>query len=266
MKRFIKPVRAAFMASILASVATPAFAQADLAGAISVGEAATRKAEQTQERINQLDDERSDMVREFRTLLQQKDAAALYKRQQERVVASQENELKSLEEQLGRVEEIKAQMVPMMEDMIAAAKMFYAADLPFKDMTEDGKLDVRADRYAKLDDVMGRGDVSPAERYRLIIQAFQSEMEYGRTIDAYTDDITLADGSVKTVDIFRYGRVAMVYITKDRNQLGRWDRETQQWVDLPSSYKSEVLKGIRIADKVATPAIMMAPVVKLSAQ
>ena len=266
MKRFIKPVKAAFLASVMTSVAAPAFAQADLAGAIRVGEQATRKAEQTQERINQLDDERSDMVREFRTLLQQKDAAALYKRQQERVVASQENELASLQEQLGRVEEIKAQMVPMMLDMIAAIKTFYAADLPFKDPTEDGKIDVRADRYTKLDEVMDRGDVSPAERYRLIIQAFQSEMEYGRTIATYQDDITLADGSVKTVDVFRYGRVALVYVTKDRKQLGRWDRETRQWVDLPSSYKSEILKGIRIADKVATPSIMMAPVVKLSAQ
>ncbi len=265
MKRFIKPVRAAFMASILASVATPAFAQANLTDAISVGEKATRTAEQTQERINQLDDERSDMVREFRTLLQQKDAAALYKRQQERVVASQENELVSLAEQLGRVEEIKAQMVPMMQDMISALKTFRAADLPFKDKTDSG-FDVRADRYEKLDEVMNRGDVSPAERYRLIIQAFQSEMEYGRTIATYTDEVTLNDGSVKTVDVFRYGRVALVYITKDRNQLGRWDRETKQWVDLPASYKTEVLKGIRIADKVATPAIMMAPVVKLSAQ
>ncbi|MFC7290938.1 DUF3450 domain-containing protein [Hirschia litorea] len=265
MKRFIKPVRAAFMASILASVATPAFAQANLTDAISVGEKATRTAEQTQERINQLDDERSDMVREFRTLLQQKDAAALYKRQQERVVASQENELVSLAEQLGRVEEIKAQMVPMMQDMISALKTFRAADLPFKDKTDSG-FDVRADRYEKLDEVMARGDVSPAERYRLIIQAFQSEMEYGRTIATYTDEVTLNDGSVKTVDVFRYGRVALVYITKDRNQLGRWDRDTNQWVDLPASYKTEVLKGIRIADKVATPAIMMAPVVKLSAQ
>lgn len=265
MKRFIKPVRAAFMASILASVATPAFAQANLTDAISVGEKATRTAEQTQERINQLDDERSDMVREFRTLLQQKDAAALYKRQQERVVASQENELVSLAEQLGRVEEIKAQMVPMMQDMISALKTFRAADLPFKDKTDSG-FDVRADRYEKLDEVMNRGDVSPAERYRLIIQAFQSEMEYGRTIATYTDEVTIGDGSVKTVDVFRYGRVALVYITKDRNQLGRWDRDTKQWVDLPASYKTEVLKGIRIADKVATPAIMMAPVVKLSAQ
>jgi len=263
MKRFIKPVRAAFLATVMASVATPAFAQ--LSGAIATGEKATRKAEQTQERINQLDDERSDMVREFRTLLQQKDAASLYARQQARVVASQENEMKSLEEQLGRVEEIKAQMVPMMEDMIGAIKAFRAADVPFKDMTDTG-LDVRADRYNKLDEIMSRADTSPAEQYRLIIEAFQKEMEYGRTIDTYRDDIALPDGTNITADMFRYGRVALVYITDDRKSMGRWDRESQQWVDLPASYKTGVLKGIRIANKVATPEVLMAPVVKLAAQ
>ena len=108
MKRFIKPARAVLASVVLAGVAAPAYAQ--LSDAIRTGEAATKKAEQTQARINQLDDERSDMVREFRTLLQQRDAAELYNKQQARVVASQANELASLQEQLGRIDIIKAEM------------------------------------------------------------------------------------------------------------------------------------------------------------
>ena len=144
MKRILVPARAILASVLLAGATVPAYAQ--LTSAISASEQATRKAEQTQEQINQLDDQRSDMVREFRTLLQQQDAAELYARQQERVVASQANELASLEEQLGRVEEMKAQMVPMMQDMIAALQSFRAWDLPFKDMTETG-IDARADSY-----------------------------------------------------------------------------------------------------------------------
>ncbi len=70
--------------------------------ALDVGEQATRKAEQVQNQINQLDDERTDMVREYRTLLQRRDAADLYAKQQELVVASQREEIASLTEQLAR--------------------------------------------------------------------------------------------------------------------------------------------------------------------
>ena len=261
MKRIVLPARAILASVLMASAAVPAYAQ--LSRAISVGEEATRKAEQTQERINQLDDQRSDMVREFRTLLQQQDAAELYARQQERVVTSQANELDSLEEQLGRVEEIKAQMVPMMKDMIAALQSFRAWDLPFKDMTETG-IDARADSYEKLALILDRADVSPAEQYRVIIEAFQREMEYGRTIDTYTDDITVGD-QIKTVDVFRYGRVALVYVTQDRKEIGRWNRETNAWEVLDGKYKDDIVKGIRIASKVATPAVITGPVSKLSA-
>ena len=263
MKRFIQPARAAIVTALMAGVAVPAYAQ--LSEAIRVGEQATRKAEQTQERINQLDDERNEMVREFRTLLQQRDAANLYAMQQERVVASQGAELESLAEQLDRVEESKAQMVPMLQDMLAALKTFRAADLPFKDTDEQGN-DLRAARYEQLDGLLDSAGVSPAEQYRLIIQAFQKEMEYGRTIDTYIDDIETADGQVKTVEIFRYGRVALTYVTDDRKEVGRYNRDTGQWETLPSSYKGDILTGIRIANKVATPTVLSAPVTKLAVQ
>ncbi len=263
MKRFFQPVRAVVMATLMASVATPAFAQ--LADAIETGEKATRSAEQTQERINQLDDERSDMIREFRTLLQQKDAAELYARQQERVVASQVNEIESFKGQLERVEEIKVQMVPMMQDMLSALQAFRAADVPFKQKSESG-VDVRAARYENLNTVLDRADVSAAEQYRLIIEAYQAEMEYGRTIDTYLDEIELADGTKLDVDVFRYGRVALVYVTKDRKNLGRWDNQAKQWVDLPSSYKDDILKGIRIANKVASAEVLTGPVTPFAVQ
>ncbi len=258
MKRFFQPARAVIASALLVGAALPATAQ--LSDAIRSGEAATRKAEETQERINQLDDQRSDMVREFRTLLQQKDAAELYARQQERVVASQAAELESLRGQLERVDEIKAQMVPMMQDMIAALKTFHAVDLPFKQKTESG-LDVRAERYKLVDGILGRADVSPAEQYRQIIEAYQAEMEYGRTIDTYIDDITVGD-QVKTVDVFRYGRIALTYLTADRSEVGYYNRDTGQWETLPGSYKTDILQGIRIAQKTATPVVLNGPVKK----
>ena len=77
MKIGLIPARGALAAALIVGVA--AFpAQSQLRSALDTGEQATRRAEQVQARINQLDDERSDMVREYRTLLQKTDASVLY--------------------------------------------------------------------------------------------------------------------------------------------------------------------------------------------
>ena len=99
MKKLLSPARGVIAAALIAGLAIPA--QAQLRQALDVGEQATRRAEQVQNQINQLDDERTDMVREYRTLLQRRDAADLYAKQQELVVASQREEIASLTEQLG---------------------------------------------------------------------------------------------------------------------------------------------------------------------
>lgn len=254
MRKVLTPARGAIAAALIAGLALPAGAQG-LQSGLETGEAATKKAEQVQNRINQLDDERSDMVREFRTLLQRRQAAELYARQQEKVVESQRRELESLTEQLGRVDEITAQTVPMLLDMIADLKAFVAADLPFKQ-------DERQTRLDTLDNAMTNPQVTTAERYRLIISAYQAEMEYGRTVDTWQEEIDL-NGAPTTVDMFNYGRVALVYIAPN-GKAARWDRTTNDWVDLPGSYKSDIETAIRIAEGKTQQAVMFAPVQKLS--
>ena len=93
MKEVLTPARGAIAAALIAGLAMPAVAQSQLRQALETGEQATRRAEQVQEQINQLDDQRSDLVGEFRTLLQRTQAAQLYARQQEKVVESQRREL-----------------------------------------------------------------------------------------------------------------------------------------------------------------------------
>merc|ERR1711974_4446 len=125
-------------------------------------------------------------------------------------------ELESLQEQLGRVDEITAQTTPMLLDMIADLDAFVRADLPFR--TED-----RMERIDNLRAAMENATVPIVEQYRLIIEAYKAEMEYGRTIDTWPEDITIEDKEV-TVDMFLYGRVALVYMSPDRRYAARWDR------------------------------------------
>jgi len=258
MKRVLTPARSVIAATLVAGLTLPAVAQGQLRPALNTGEQATRNAERTQERINQLDDERSDMVGEFRTLLQRKQAAELYARQQEKVVESQRRELASLTDQLGRVDEITAQTVPMLLDLITDLEAFVEADLPFK-------LDDRRERLETIQTAMDSADVPIVEKYRLIIEAYQTEMEYGRTVQTWPETVTIGDNEVK-VDMFLYGRVALVRMSPDRRYAQRYDRATREWVDVENKFKADIEKAIKIAQGRTTPGVIYAPAAKLSVE
>ena len=61
------------------------------------------------------------------------------------------------------------------------------------------------------------------ERFRRIMEAYQVETDYGRTIEAYSGKLA-RDGKPRTVDFLRAGRVALVYATLDGGETGYWDR------------------------------------------
>ncbi|MFN3211563.1 MAG: DUF3450 domain-containing protein [Henriciella sp.] len=257
MKNVLTPARGAILAGLMVGFTAPSIAQG-LDRAIATGEQATRRAEQVQQQINQLDDERSDMVGEFRTLLQRKTAAELYERQQAAAVESQEREIASLTDQLSRVDEITSQTVPMLETLIDDLDAFIDADLPFR-------LEERKDRIARLRDYLVDPNVSVTERYRQIMDAYTAEMEVGRKTDTWKETITVDDKEV-TVDMVLFGRVALVYMDPTGRYAKRYDRETASWVDLESKYKAEIEKAIRIIQGKRTQDVMYVPATKLAVQ
>ena len=257
MKNVLTPARGAILATLVVGFTAPAVAQG-LDRAIATGEQATRRAEQVQQQINQLDDERSDMVGEFRTLLQRKTAAELYARQQEAAVESQEREIASLTDQLSRVDEITSQTVPMLETLIDDLDAFVDADLPFR-------LEERKDRIARLREYLVDPNVSVTERYRQIMDAYTAEMEVGRKTDTWKETISVDDKEV-TVDMVLFGRVALVYMDPTGRYAKRYDRETSSWVDLESKYKAEIEKAIRIIQGKRTQDVMYVPATKLAVQ
>ncbi len=257
MKNVLTPARGAILASIVVGFAAPSVAQG-LDRAIATGEQATRRAEQVQQQINQLDDERSDMVGEFRTLLQRKTAAELYARQQAAAVESQEREIASLTDQLSRVDEITSQTVPMLETLIDDLDMFIDADLPFR-------ISERKDRIARLREYLIDPNVSVTDRYRQIMDAYTAEMEVGRKVDTWKEDVDI-DGNTVNVDMVLFGRVALVYMDSTGRHAKRYDRETRSWVDLENRYKPEIEKAIRIIQGKRTQDVMYVPATKLAVQ
>ena len=125
---------------------------------------------------------------------------------------------------------------------------------PFLDPIGDSA-DSRKDRMEHLKGMMADAGVSAAEKYRRLLEAYQIEIEYGRTMAAYTGQ--LEDG--RKAEYVRVGRVALMYRTEDGTESGYWDKDQKKWV-VDNDYRDAVLRAIRVARKEIAPDVLNIPV------
>jgi hypothetical protein len=204
-----------------------------------------------QKRIDAVSDETDSLLGQYRTVLKQIDSIDLYNRQMRDLIVAQEEEVASLRDQLGRVQGVGRSVTPLMLRMVEGIEKFVRLDVPFL-------IQERKKRVAELREMMGRADVTTAEKFRQIMEAYQIENEYGRTIEAYRASLDL-EGRETTVDFLRFGRIALVYQSLDETQAGRWDQSSRSWVPLDSSFRSSIRNGLRIARKQAAPDLVRLP-------
>lgn len=106
---------------------------------------------------------------------------------------------------------------------------------------------------------MTRADVSDAEKYRRILEAYQIELDYGTKLGLYQDQITVDAGS-REVDILHLGRVSLVARSLNGTKFWSWNQSDKQWQSADSSMKSELDKAFNIAAKQAAPSLITLPV------
>lgn len=224
-----------------AAVATLATAQTGPIEAVIQEQVKTEQAAiSSQQKVAQLDDESSKMLAEYRQITAEAESLKSYNDQLAVQVASQDDELKQMTRQLDEIATTSREVLPMMTKMLATLEQFVALDVPF--LPEE-----RADRIAGLKQMMGRADVSISEKYRRIIEAYQIEIEFGRTLEAYQGKV-----DERTVEFLRAGRVALMYQTLDGRQTGYWDNGARAW-KVDSAYHEAMQEGLKVARKQAAP-------------
>jgi len=206
----------------------------------------------SQQKINSITDQIDSKLQEFRALTKEIEGLDVYNNQLSKQIANQEQEMADLNAAIDEVSVIERQITPLMLKMIDGLEQFIALDVPF--LPEE-----RADRIASLKSMMDRADVAPSEKFRRVMEAFQVEMDYGRTLEAYSG-IHNIDGQDRDVEFLRLGRTALVYQTRDASRQGVWNKQTRQWEELDSSYRTQITKGLRIAKKQLAPDLLMMPV------
>jgi seryl-tRNA synthetase len=194
----------------------------------------------SQKKIETLDDEASKAVADYRQMLAEAQSLKAYNEQMAAQVAAQQTQVSEMSKQLDEIQTTSREVLPLMDRMLVTLKKYVDLDLPFLP-------DERKNRIAQLEVMMSRADVSTSEKYRRIVEAYQIEMEYGRTIEAYQGTV-----SSKTVDVLRVGRISLMYQTMDGKQTGYWDAIQAKWIE-DESYEEAVTHGLKIAKKQAAP-------------
>jgi hypothetical protein len=206
----------------------------------------------SQGRIDKIADETDDLLRQYREELQQIEALRVYNAQLEKLLASQDAEVVSLRDQIENVTVIGREVTPLMLRMVESLDEFVALDVPFL-------LDERRERVANLKALMDRADVTNAEKYRRIMEAYQIENDFGRTIEAYRGGLE-TNGATATVDFLRVGRVGLLYQSLDGTEVGAWSQPDRSWQSLDNRYRPAIRQGLRIARKQAAPDLLRLPV------
>ena len=201
----------------------------------------------SQKRVEQLDDEASKALTDYRQMLAETQSLKAYNEQMAGQVASQQSQLSEMTRQLDEIQTTSREVLPLMQKMLTTLTQYVALDMPFLP-------DERKNRIATLESMISRADVSTSEKYRRIVEAYQIEMEYGRTIEAYQGKV-----DDKTVELLRVGRVALMYQTLDGKETGYWDVDSKKWV-VDKDYRDAMIAGLKVAKKQAAPDFIQAAI------
>ncbi|MFH2066847.1 MAG: DUF3450 domain-containing protein [Pseudomonadota bacterium] len=203
----------------------------------------------SQEKIDRMDAESVQMFEQYKGIKKEIENYLVYNRQLTDITTSQQEEIRILQNDINQIEATGQQIMPFMQKMIEGLERFIDSDLPFLP-------DERRTRIQGLSENMKRADLSIATKYRQILEAYQIEMDYGQTIEAYTGNL-----ENKQVWFLKVGRIGFYYLALDMKHCGAWNPAARSWISLDDvDYTMAVAKAIKIADKQRAPDLFFAAV------
>ena len=223
----------------------------NLDSSVQVEQQINEKSASSQTRVSILARQSQDLLAEYRSVVRETQSLEIYNDNLERVVSDQQNEVQSINRQLAGLEATNRGVVPLMLEMIDALARIVEADTPFR-------IEERRARVERLQDMMDQAEVTASEKYRRVMEAYQGELEFGRTTEAYSDTLPTTG---QTVDFLRVGRALLIYQTSDQSATGWFNPRTREFEELDDDrFRTEVRNGLAIARNEKAPNLVMLPV------
>lgn len=239
--------------AIIASVSMPVALAAGLNDPQAVQAKTNNASAKSQKAINSSSDSSFALKSEIEQLEEEVSNLEVYRQHLEKLVENQNQEASNLNTQIQEIKVTRQGVVPLMYQMLDGLKSSIETDAPIR-------IEQRLVRLEKLETMMGRADVSDAEKYRRILEAYQIELDYGTKLGTYQGAITLANQQEIEADIVYIGRLSLIARNLSGNQYWAWNQNIRQWSAVDNSLKVELDKAFSIASKQAAPSLIRVPV------
>lgn len=222
--------------------------------AINLEASSSSAAANRQDTINNLDSQIIFLTGEIQYLSQQLDLTNIYNRQLQELIDSQNFEIKSINEQMEALDETNRGILPKLEEMVNILAEVIEKDTPFL-------IEERSQRVNEIKDLLTQSNISTSEKFRRVFEAYQIENEYGRTVEAYRDEI-IVDGQNYNVEIFRLGRVGLYGRTADGDYTAMYSRSQNKWIKV-KGIDDDLVIALKIARKEIPPSLIKLPLEKI---
>tara|TARA_Y100001968_G_scaffold54859_1_gene46099 strand:- start:6320 stop:7066 length:747 start_codon:yes stop_codon:yes gene_type:complete len=209
-----------------------------------------------QNKIDELDIESKKIYFDYKDTLNEYNSLKNYDDQLAQIIEAQIEEISSINEQLESLDTINIDILPLLKRMVDSLSKFIEIDIPFL-------INERIERVKDLDQLIIRADVTTAEKFRKIFEAYQLEANFGKTIEAYQGFLDI-DGDERAVDYFRLGRLGLFYRTPNGRETGYWESNSKAWVHMGSSLDDEIKAALDIGNRQAPPNFINLPLKPIS--
>ncbi|MEF2507517.1 DUF3450 domain-containing protein [Vibrio mimicus] len=237
---------------LCASALLPAHA-ASLDQAQAIQNSTNQASAQSQQKIDRSAEKTLVLRAEIEQLNEEVKNLQIYRNHLQSLVANQEQEMASLEQQTEEIKRTRQGIVPLMYDMIEGLEEWVAQDKPIR-------LTARQERIAKLKELMPRADVSDAEKYRRILEAYQIELDYGNKLGTYQAQIALSSAQQVEAEVLYLGRLVLLARSLDGEQFWNWDAKQRSWQALSDANKSDLNAAYQLAQQQIAPTLLNLPV------
>ncbi|RLV60329.1 DUF3450 domain-containing protein [Parashewanella curva] len=206
----------------------------------------------SQKKVDKYFDQAQDLLIQYDSVAGERETLKDYNDYVAKLVADQETTMAAIQSDIDGVDALRQGVVPLMFKMVDALDKFVKLDLPFK-------TDVREERVQRLKEILDSAEVTLAEKYRLILDAYSIEREYGTSTNAYEGKLNLG-GKEVLVDFLQFGRVSLVAQSIDQKNAWVYNKETKSWDELNDGYLRNITKAIRQARGQAAPDMFALPI------
>lgn len=235
---------------IMLTLSSATFA-AEVSDSLKVVEKTNRSAVASQEKIDELSAQTRDMLEEYRKLQDGADYQEAYTRELEELNEAQQAQIAALQEQIAQARITRQRIVPLMRSMADALEKFVVLDLPFRH-------EERISAVLQLKQRLNQPDLSVSARFRLLLEAYQVEQDYGGTIESWRGPLQL-QGEQLSVEFMRVGRVALYFQSLDGKTSGMWSMQQEDWVLLEDSHNRSLAQAMRVAQNLTAPQLLQLP-------